>query len=268
MQNINASGIHVEVWDRRFFLQMNSFAYGAAYRPAKRPAISIVMALSKPFLVTLNPSSGLSSCRSMLVGPEVLREGFFAEGSNLWVFDVAAGTPEFRDLCSTIGVGEVRLLNEAQHEAVTGLCLAHDLQKNARSLLQSVVYSLCEPGKGMAIDPRVEQVLAIIDRMPVDEVSVKQLAMDVDLSESRLRALFVTQIHCNLSRYIRFAGFWKALLFIIDGKSFTEAAQQAGFFDQAHFNRAVAEFSGFSPSQGVALFGTLALQRQRRLSSS
>ncbi len=75
------------------------------------------------------------------------------------------------------------------------------------------------------------------------------------MSASRLRALFTREMHCTLSRYLRLAALWKSVLLLERGVSFTEAAHAVGFHDLSHFHRAVAEVTGLSPSQSVAIYG-------------
>lgn len=265
MEERNASGIHIEVWERKFFLRVDSFTYTEKHKPAKRPAISIVIALNQPFKITQKAGAAAAFCHSMIIGPQVLRDHFDARESDLWVFDVAINTPEYHDLLSFVQIGQIRELNTQQHESIARLCRAHTWGTPAKELLESVVYCLCEPGCANRFDKRINEVLSLIEKTPSDELSVRSLAASVGLSESRLRGLFTQQLHINLARYIRFSGYWKALLQIEQGKNFTEAAHLAGFHDLSHFNRAVAEFSGFSPSVVLALFGTHAMHHERKI---
>lgn len=267
MNKINASGIYIEVWERSFFLRVNSFQYSEYYRPAKRPAISIVIALNKPFIVSLIDGAPPTICHSMIVGPDVLRENFIAEEADLWVFDVGIHTQEYHDLMSIIHINEVQILSDAQHRTVVKLCRLHDIDLPARHLLTSVVYSLCQQQPHDWLDTRIHRALTIIDNTTIDELSIATISSQIGLSESRLRALFAKEMGCNLSRYIRFIGFWRAILLVVHGNNFTEAAHSAGFYDLPHFNRVAAEFSGFSPSMGLLLFGTFELHQQRKILS-
>lgn len=261
MEFCNGRGLHVEVWERRFFVRVSSFRYEARHKPVRRPAISIVVALNRPFTVVLPQGPAPVSCQALVVGPNVVREYVEAVAADLWVFDVWINTAEYWDLLTVVGEGEVRRLTPDQYQALAALCRAHDRTVSARSLLESVVYSLCaHRDGGPALDARVTAVLAQVDAQPIDELSVVSLAQQVGLSPSRLRALFAQDLHCTLSRYIRLAGFWQTVPLLERGLSFTEAAHAAGFHDLSHYNRVVAEVSGVSPTLTLAIYGTAAMQ--------
>lgn len=260
MEFRNRRGLYVEAWDRRFFVRVNSFRYEERHKPVRRPAISIVVALNRPFMARLPHEAAPVPCRALLIGPNVLREYVEAVDADLWLFDVWINTPEYWDLQALVGEGEVHPLTPAQYQTISALCLAHDRQDSVRGLFDRVVYSLCAHRPGApALDPRLAAVLAHVEAHAVDEVSVVALARQVGLSPSRLRALFAAQMHCTLPRYIRLAGFWKTIPLLERGLSFTEAAHAVGFHDLSHYHRVVAEVSGLSPTLTLAIYGTAAM---------
>lgn len=81
------------------------------------------------------------------------------------------------------------------------------------------------------------------------DLSLSQLARHFHLSESRFSHWFKQQSGIALRSYIK----WQRLIAAVDalqsGLSFVEAANQAGFTDQAHFNKTFVAHFGIVPSQ-------------------
>lgn len=264
MKYHNRHGLYVEAWGRCLFVRTNTFHYDARHRPVRRPSVSIVVALNRPFQVRLPDADAPHSCQGIIIGPNVLREWIDAVDADLWVFDVTTGAPQYSDLLCSVKQHEVRELSTEHLHAIMHLCRTHNDMACVRTLLDSVVYSLCgRENTGPARDSRVAKVVSLVEDKPLDEWTVATLAAQVGMSVSRLRALFTQEMHCNPSYYLRMAALWKAVPLLEKGLSFTEAAHAVGFHDLSHFHRAVAEFTGLSPSQSRAIYGTPAMQLQK-----
>ena len=116
-------------------------------------------------------------------------------------------------------------------------------------LFNLVVYALCDRNISTpALDPRVENIIDIVEQSRADELKVKSLSEKVDLSESQLRSLFKKEMHCTLLQYIRSVSFWKSIPLLAQGMNFTEVAHECGFHDLAHYSRTVSEATGISPN--------------------
>mgnify|MGYP006143480573 CR=1 FL=1 len=97
-------------------------------------------------------------------------------------------------------------------------------------------------------DPRIEKACALLDLMPLDEVSPDALAAQVHLSPSRLRELFKQQVGTTIGEYARWQSIWRMTFLWKDGVKFTDLAIEAGFHDLAHADRVFLESFGISPS--------------------
>lgn len=265
MEYRNGQGLYVQTWQRHLFLRVNTFCYDQRHSPVRRPSVSILVALSQPFRVRLPGQEKEVSSRGLLVGPNVLRDRIAAVDSDLWIFDVSPGSLEYRDLLEEVSQGEVKPLTVTQWQTIAHLCHQYSKCGDARSLLDAVVYSLCDRNATtVAEDARVTKVLKLIERDLLDDWTVASLAKQSGLSKSRLRALFVQQMHCTPSYYQRMAALWKSLPLLERGVSFTEAAHAVGFHDLSHFHRAVTEFTGLSPSLSRAIYGTAGMLTDRK----
>ena len=98
-------------------------------------------------------------------------------------------------------------------------------------------------------DERVLRVEQMISGMPPIELTMRSLAAEVCLSESRLRALFRNSTGIPLYRYI----LWNKIRFatnrIMAGDTVNDAAREAGFVDSSHFHKMMVQVFGMSPSK-------------------
>jgi len=98
-------------------------------------------------------------------------------------------------------------------------------------------------------DERVVRVEQVIAATPPTEISMKALAGEVCLSESRLRALFRKVTGTPLYRYILWSKIRFATNRIMAGDSVNDAAMKAGFTDSSHFHKMMVQVFGTSPSK-------------------
>jgi AraC-like DNA-binding protein len=79
-------------------------------------------------------------------------------------------------------------------------------------------------------------------------MSVSEIARMVGYSDRQLNRLFLMQIGMSIKSYARLVRFNYVLRHIHQSQCFfTELAQQAGYFDQQHFDKDFRSISGYSP---------------------
>lgn len=80
------------------------------------------------------------------------------------------------------------------------------------------------------------------------QVQVNEVARQSGYSERQLNRLFLTQIGMNIKNYARLTRFNYVLKYIQKSPCFFAAlSQQAGYFDQAHFDKDFKSISGVTP---------------------
>ena len=80
------------------------------------------------------------------------------------------------------------------------------------------------------------------------QVQVREVARQSGYSERQLNRLFLTQIGMNIKNYVRLSRFNYVLKHIQTSPCFFAAlSQQAGYFDQAHFDKDFKAISGVTP---------------------
>jgi AraC-like DNA-binding protein len=85
------------------------------------------------------------------------------------------------------------------------------------------------------MDERISQVIDLLKACNSSEHSIKMFAKEVCLSESRLSHLFKENTGVSLSSYIVLHKLQKAMIYIFDKMSITDAALLAGFDSPSHF---------------------------------
>lgn len=249
--NNKTSKSRIHFWDRCFF-KRDLFLSGEDDRPSiRRLSVTVVVAGDKPFSIR-DENNQEKYYQGLILGPDINDTNIHAIDSETTSFDTFITTPAYWDLMSTLNGEQARPLTPTELLKTQKLCRENFYkeldQDEISSLYESVVYALCDRHSAKQIDPRIEDVCQLIEEFPANEISINFLAGKVNLSESRLRALFKQEMQCALSLYIRNVAVWKTLPMLAQGSNFTEAAHEAGFHDLSHYSRAVAGFTGGSPS--------------------
>ena len=97
--------------------------------------------------------------------------------------------------------------------------------------------------------PRIVKALSYIHQAQGRDLSLPQLAAHVFLSESRLSHLFKEEIGVPIQRYLLWYKVAQTAFNIGRGMSLTDAAEEGGFADSAHFSRTFRAMFGITPSQ-------------------
>ncbi|WP_417887535.1 AraC family transcriptional regulator [Zunongwangia sp.] len=96
------------------------------------------------------------------------------------------------------------------------------------------------------IDNRIFQLIEKISMMDPHNTNLETLIRDIPLSKSRIRSLFKEQTGLSIQRYILWIKIKKAVYYIMQKYSLTEAAFLAGFADYAHLSRVINQISGLN----------------------
>jgi AraC family transcriptional regulator len=113
---------------------------------------------------------------------------------------------------------------------------------------RDLVARLASDAKADVPDLRIRKVIAWAGRQLDAPVSLADAAGVSDLSESRLRHLFVEQTGLPFKTYLLWLRLTRALEAFASGRSLTEAAHASGFSDSAHLSRTFRRMFGVAPS--------------------
>ena len=98
------------------------------------------------------------------------------------------------------------------------------------------------------LDPRVVSSIEHLRSENKNSASVKEIAANVALSESRFSHLFSVQLGVPVRRYLLWLRLREAMHLLAAGSSLTETAHEAGFADSAHLTRTFRGMLGIAPS--------------------
>ena len=103
---------------------------------------------------------------------------------------------------------------------------------------------------GSVMDGRISALLRSMSvQLSMEQTSVNSLAASVNLSPSRLRSVFRTQVGVPLSRYIKQQQLQRARLLLQNSfLSVKQVRAQVGLDDHSHFARDYKRLFGESPS--------------------
>lgn len=134
-------------------------------------------------------------------------------------------------------------------ENIIHLLVNTECSKTYKTFIRQTMRLLEIPRKNYdTLDNRCEDVINIIKRNPLIQLTIPPLAKQVFLSESRLSHLFKVEVGISLSSYLVHEKIRKAFRLIFEGNTLTDAAIEAGFSISSHFFRCVREKLGMSPS--------------------
>ena len=97
-------------------------------------------------------------------------------------------------------------------------------------------------------DVRIDRILNFITKNIDNHIDTYMLMEVAHLSESRLLHIFKEIMGLPIRNYILWYRLKIAFTTLIEGRSLTEAAYQAGFSDQAHMTRTCVKMMGIPPS--------------------
>jgi AraC family transcriptional regulator len=98
------------------------------------------------------------------------------------------------------------------------------------------------------VDARIQKAIAYVKKNLRDTIALSDAASAAALSPSRFRHLFMEQTGSAFRVYLLWLRVNVAVETAMSGKSWTEAAHQAGFTDSAHLTRTFKRMFGISPT--------------------
>lgn len=97
-------------------------------------------------------------------------------------------------------------------------------------------------------DERITELLHLLETCSCHEHTISSFATKVSLSPSRLSHLFKEQVGVPLKSYIVLHQIKQAFMYLLQGKTITDAALLAGFDSPSHFATTVKRVIGMSAS--------------------
>ena len=197
-------------------------------------------------------ASGWKSYRTLLIRENVLHQLDTNNSVQLMIY-LDAETEVADSLRSILGkedmyAPEVNIFHFANPDQLQRALVQADGTQVER-LMQRILTYLTRKAGGAKQDERVLGVEQMIAATPPTEITMRALAAEVCLSESRLRSLFRDTTGIPLYRYILLNKIRFATNRIMAGDSVNDAAMEAGFADSSHYHKMMVQVFGMSPSK-------------------
>lgn len=244
--------MHVFVWNRRFLLHADPYVMDRRDQPYRRLSATVIVAHAGHFSLAVD-GGAVTRHEAAIVACNVRRDYIEAPSGGISIFDAGISTEAFLRLAPQVAPAAVRSLTADAAARLRELLArqppSQATAEQARRLYDAAVDTACElPMPPLQRDPRILQLMATIEQLPLDARPQRQVARAAGLSDSRLRALFRQHLGCSMSQYLRWVTAWKAVALWRRGVSLTEVAHAAGFYDLSHADRVAREITGMSPS--------------------
>ena len=147
------------------------------------------------------------------------------------------------------------LADDEARDAVRHLHAHYDAHASDDLLARHAQGAVCaiagDPATAPADDPRITAAIAWMHERLSGTIRLEDVAAAVHLSPGRFRHLFVAQTGTSLRAWLLWARVDHAVACAFHGRSWTEAAHEAGFADAAHLTRTCRRVFGLAPTMLV-----------------
>ncbi|MBU3068418.1 AraC family transcriptional regulator [Aestuariicella sp. G3-2] len=128
----------------------------------------------------------------------------------------------------------------------------------AQACVEELIYGpLGERRNDLKADPRIEHVIQRIRDTSAENLSVKQLAKEVGMSESGLIKLFRKNVGAPIRKHRLWCRLINFITFVMAGKSIPQATTLAGFSDASHLSKCYSSLMGVPVSIAFARTPTI-----------
>ena len=185
-------------------------------------------------------------CRGILIPSGMTHTANTAENRVLiFLFDSTTNIAKQMNEISVLDDELVDGVVNAYHIFWNGDKEVSDYRKVVTSVYQCVDMRQLEQ---VCMDERVEAALKYVQSNLREPLTCSDVAKHVFLSEGRFSHLFKEQVGMTFAAYLIYQRVMKTYVEIINGKSITEAAIEAGFSSSTHFAETSKRLFGLSAS--------------------
>lgn len=210
-------------------------------RPHRHTSASWLVGLDGPF--RLQVEGAWRETRAALVAPDI-EQALDPGHTRMWCAQLDPDSAYWRSLQPR--------LNGADSLDIDVDCpeLAASDEPGCQSIEAALAEAVARVGVASnPIDPRVARVCDWLRRELPERIEVAELAEAVGLSSSRLSHLFRQQTGVTLRRFLLHLKMNQVLAQWEPGKSLSQLALEAGFYDQPHFVRTARGMFDALPSE-------------------
>ena len=218
-------------------------------------AIQISLAMENTFRIRGAGWPEAREARGVVVMPD-RQHSFDGSGASVATLFVEPNSSQGAALRDRFAGFDVAILpQEEVHAAVQHLRTQYEEGAPDALLAQYAQGVVCRiagnPAMAPSDDPRITAALAWMRARLSSSIRLEEVAAAVHLSPGRFRHLFVAQTGTSLRAWLLWARVDQAVQAAFHGRSWTEAAHEAGFSDAAHLTRTCRRVFGLAPTMLV-----------------
>jgi len=215
-------------------------------------AIQITVAPGPPVRLRKGGAASWLEVTAAIIMPDRPHQ-FDGLGRDVMMVFVEPETAAGRALMTRFGIADISTIDDPwMLERAGTLLRSFAAQARDEAIVQGareiVDHLAGELPAAPAVDRRITAALAWARERLESPVNLGQAAAIANLSPSRFRHLFVAQTGISFRAYLLWARMSHAIVQGMEGGSWTDAAQQAGFADSAHLSRTCRRMFGVAPS--------------------
>lgn len=212
-------------------------------RPHRHISASLLVGLDQTF--QLQVDGQWRRTRAAVVSPDVI-QALDPGHASMWIAQMDPDSRHWRALRHLVGDAGSADLN------LDRLDLPSVQEQGCEAVERCLEGLLTSAGRSVEpLDERVSRVCGMLRRELPEKLDVSLLAGYVGLSSSRLSHLFREQTGVPLRRFLLHLKMNRALAFWEPGKSVSQLASEAGFYDQPHLVRTTRDMFDALPSEYV-----------------
>lgn len=218
-------------------------------------AIQVSLAMEGPFRVQARAWAQARDTRAAIVMPDRPHR-LDGAGTAVATLFVEPNSRQGAAIRNRFPGADVALLDDGEAEAaVAGVRDAFFADAADERLVGYSKAAICriagDPLLAPPSDARIASALRWMQERLANPLRLQDVAAAVHLSPGRFRHLFVAQTGTSFRAWLLWARAETAIAAATRGLSWTEAAQEAGFADAAHFTRTCRRVFGIAPTMLV-----------------
>jgi AraC-like DNA-binding protein len=228
--------------NRKLYIWVNQMLYlgisPVSYREHAIVSDKLIVSLEGTMEITLDNGDKITS-RTCLVkaGINFKKTNINTNNAVMAIYFIA---PITQDFCA---------LESIMSYARNGVHYNHPEEDVLINSLLKIRNTSINPEKAFIILRKlIVEIIIKIKNTVNENISLKRLADDVNLSESRLEKLFKDQIGIPITKYRLKYRVFIGIIHLALGRSITEAALAAGFASSSHFSKSFSAINGIPPS--------------------
>lgn len=211
-------------------------------------ALEICLGADNPFTVRINEEAIVSDI--VIIGKNIRHKIYDGKKQIVILIDAESGDAEaLQKHLNTDGFYIPPILRDRELESRIGSVTSFNTAtlEDSDKLYELLTRRLLD-GKKATLDRNcyISDSIHVINGLDIKRISAAGLAKRINVSESRLLHLFKSSLGISLRRFLLWLRVRDAVMHIIGGESFSEAAYSAGFSDAAHLTRTFKSMFGIN----------------------